>query len=312
MRILKTLASVLLCSAIPAVAYGQIAQEQQLIKIAISDLSSQLDCTIYEESSGTDTTVRRSRTGIYSDPFVSVGVNSTAEATYSTWSTWYVKDCVDHFPSLRVSLQSAIANPNGPITIDQDRPEYYLSGALSATSTDSGPNIVDGDTGLSIKSQRMKLHFSFVVTDKAGKIAFSSQVQSHVTERLDLSLGKASIKERANGEGIYTALEQKLSREVARRIAFHFKPIRADAIINGRVSLNYGENSLPMGSQLSLIDKQLNSARLIVVAANEHQSIALVEGDVELSGRPSDWRISYVDPDGLETNGRRFQRVKLP
>jgi hypothetical protein len=312
MRRLISLASALVYGACSSASHAQMAQDQNFVTMNVSEISSQLDCTIYEESSGTDTTLTRSRTGVYSDPFFAVGIESTAQATYSTWETWYVKDCVDHFPSLKSSLQAALTDPNGPILVVRNKPEYHLTGALSATSTESGPSVKDEDTGLSISSNRMKLHFSFTVQDSKGRVVFASAVQSHINENSDVSLGQTSIKERADGEGLYTALEQRLAKEVARRIAFHFKPIKAQTFVKDRIELNYGANFLPVGSILTAISDRLNSVNLRVVAVNSQKAIAIVEGGIELSGKPEDWAISYAGPDGPETNRRRFQKVKLP
>ncbi len=284
----------------------------QPIQIAIGDLSSQLDCTVYQESSGTDTTVSRSRTGIYADPFVTVGVTSNAEASYSTWKTWYVKDCVDHFPSLKLSLQSSLAETNATLKVSNVKADYYLSGALSATSSESGPIIYDNNADISSKSSRMKIYFNFVVRDKRGSVVFGSQVQSSINESFQAVSTGTSIQERADGEGIYSALEQKMSQAVARRVAFYFKPIEVLSFNNEKIILNYGSKMLPIGSSLTAMGRNGDSVKLLVVTATTAQSVAIVDGNRQLSGLINDWTVNYLDPDSPEANGRRLQKVNLP
>lgn len=280
--------------------------------IAVSELSSQLDCTIYEESSGTDTTVTRSRSGVYADPFAVVGVNSTAQATFSTWKTWYVKDCVNHFPSLKLSLRSALAAARLPLSVTSGKADFYLSGALSATSSENGPLITDADTKLSIKYSRMKIFFNFDVRNSRGKVVYGDQVQASVDEDFQVSAMGTTIKETRSGEGLYSKLEQSMARIVARKIALRLKPIKATSVDKDVVVLNYGDYVLPVGSKLQATDDQGFSVFLNVVSSDDVSSVANVDGDGSDIKITPDWRIKFVEPDSPNYNGRRFRRNDLP
>jgi len=291
---------------------AQTRQETRMQSIGVSELSSQLDCTIYEESSGTDTTVTRSRSGVYADPFAVVGVNSTAQATFSTWKTWYVKDCVDHFPSLKLSLRSALAAARMPLNVTSGKADLYLSGALSATSSESSPLITDADTKISIKYNRMKIFFNFEVRDKSGQVIYGDQAQASVDEDSQISAMGTTIKESRSGEGLYSKLEQNMAVAVARKIALHFKPIRPVSIESDVIVLNYGNYILPVGSKLRATNGKGFSVFLNVVSSDDFNSVANIDGDGSEIEITPDWVISFLDSENPNTNGRRFKRNDLP
>ena len=302
----------ILLAILSAPAGAQALKTAPIQSIAVSELSSQLDCTIYEESSGTDTTVTRSRSGVYADPFAVVGVNSTAQATFSTWKTWYVKDCVDHFPSLKLSLRSALAAARLPLNVTSGKADFYLSGALSATSNENGPLITDTDTKLSIRYSRMKIFFNFVVRNNRGQVIYGDQVEASVNEDFQVSAMGTVIRESKSGEGLYSKLEQNMARIVARKIALHLQPIKPISVDKDIIVLNYGDYVLPVGSKLRATNDKGFSVFLNVISSDESSSIANLDGDGSDIKINSDWRITFVDQDNQNYNGRRFRRNDLP
>jgi hypothetical protein len=302
----------LLLTMLSAPSGAQALKTAPIQSIAVSELSSQLDCTIYEESSGTDTTVTRSRSGVYADPFAVVGVNSTAQATFSTWKTWYVKDCVDHFPSLKLSLRSALAAARMPLNVTSGKADFYLSGALSATSSENGPLITDSDTKVTIKYNRMKIFFNFEVRNSRGKVVYGDQVQASIDEDFQVSAMGTTIKESRSGEGLYGKLEQNMARIVARKIALRLKPIKPISVDEDVVVLNYGDYVLPVGSKLQATNDKGFSVFLNVVSSDDVSSVANVDGDGSDIKITPDWRITFVEKDSLNYNGRRFRRNDLP
>ena len=280
--------------------------------VTIGTFTSTKQCTIYQESEGSAGYRADSAAAAAATFDGSAAAARSSVSAYATWRTWLVKDCVDHFKSLRTSLQAALAASDTGLIVTTGAADLTASGAISDIRTITGTGFTAAGEGYGTGADKMAVSFDITVRDRQGRILFGAPI----TKSIDLSsstyAGNISTGSTESGEGIYAHIQQDVAMAAARAIAFHFRPLTITAINGKTVSLNYGAPYLQLGSIVQIIGNQGGVMRTTVIAAGPGTAVARVEGSPNLSEIAPGAAATFIDSEDPAANGRRFEKKELP
>lgn len=168
-----TLAAAAAVLAAAGAAAPAAAQERPAM--SVGRISAVQSCTYFRESAGS--------AGVVATPY--------AVAGYASWRTWWVKDCVDNFATMRSSLEAALAASGG---VDMgSRGGYVISASLSDVSGGPGgaaPRAPDtGDGGFSVATSGMRINADVTVKDRNGRIVFGTLLTKTIETGYDVRAG---------------------------------------------------------------------------------------------------------------------------
>jgi hypothetical protein len=300
-------------SALPTISVGHITVHQ--------------NCKVYQESAGTRAVVARrdtvaaakERAGVAAADDGLVAARESAAvvaqretvATYSTWRTWLVKDCVSDFPTLRTSLQAALA-ASGKLAVKGSGGNYVLSGAISQIGDDPATNTVSTST-YSISSQKIFVSMEVTLRDDRGRMVYGGLLTKHLEVGSNIQTPGMETSSGQSGEAVYTQLQNEVALAVARMTAFHIVPLRLVANDGSQIRLNYGSPLLTLGTIVQATSPDGAVAlRYNVVSADADGATAekASEGDASrlAPGSPA----TVIEADDPAANGRTIPRVDLP
>lgn len=304
MRVGKAIYGVLgalsLCSA-PALAQSDGAPKT----IAIGAFTSVKECTYYQESAGSDYSASAGVVAANRYGFVA----GSASESYSTWRTWWVKDCVDHFASLKSTLRATLASAGHGLVVANAGAQFTISGAISDIRSTSQSM---RQRGVSDDRNAWEVTFSLVVKDRNGRAIAGQTINKSIDLDRSIAAGGFASDSSVDGEGLYTALEKEVALAAARYVAFRFNPIRLQSVSGQKIVLNYGAPLLDNGDLVQLISPDGRLIKFTVQGSAGGQSVASVEGRQDISSLNPGAVVEYVDPSSPSANGRRFERVDLP
>lgn len=267
--------------------------------MSIGRIATAKSCTLYQESAG--------RAGVAVTPY--------AAAAFASWRTWWVKDCVDNFASMRASLEAALA-ASGGVRLGPAG-GYVVSAVLSDTSGgpgSAGPNAPDmGPGGFSIASTGMRINADVTVRDRAGHIVFGTLLTKTIEIGSDIKVGGFETRSNESGQALYGRLQHEVALAVARAVAFHFTPLR---VIDGdgrQIRLNYGAPLLTLGTIVQATSPDgATTIRYNVVSAADGVATARVDGGGDASRIVPGSRAIVIEADDPAANARRYDKVELP
>jgi hypothetical protein len=267
--------------------------------MSIGRLSSVKSCTLYQNSAG--------RAGAVATPY--------ATAAFASWRTWWVKDCVDNFASMRASLESALA-ASGGVRLRADG-GYIVSASLSDTSGGPGaaaPNAPNmGAGGFSIATTGMRINADVTVRDRAGHIVFGTLLTKTIEIGSDIKVGGFETSSNDSGQALYGRLQHEVALAVARAVAFHFTPLRVVDGDGRQIRLNYGTPLLALGTIVQATSPDgATTIRYNVVSAADGFATAHVDGGGDAARIVPGSRAIVIEADDPAANGRHYEKVELP
>ena len=278
------------------IAAASSVQAQPRASIRIGTITSEKQCTIYQESAGSSAVV------------ATRNVIVAAES----WRTWLVKDCIDNFATLRTSLEAALA-ATGKFTVTPQGAAYVLSGAISDIGEGGGPvpNPAPYTNGYKISSRNMFVNMDVTLRDTAGRTIYGGLLTKKIeTESAIGALGFRTSSSQS-GQGLYGELQHQVALSVARLIAFRVVPLRVVGADGGRIELNYGSPLLSFGDLIDASGPDGRPIRYRVSSATDATAWAQVVGTGG-AGVPVGATATYIDADSAAANARTIQRVELP
>lgn len=286
--------ALILAQAIPAQAP---AQAQAGPAISIGKFDAEQACTIYQQYAG--------RRAEYADPWV--------YASYTSFFTYLVKDCVQNFPSLRTALQAALASSG---KFAQRPGGYVVTGHLSRVSGTGGPapDAPDmGPGGFSITSSSMFVTMDFTVKDVRGRIVFGDVVTKRIEVSSDVNVNGFRATSLQGGPGLYGVLQKEMSQAIARKVAFNFVPLEVVRAEGTEIQLNYGGPLLALGQIIQATAPDGSAvARYRVTSASTGSALAELEGDGRYQHIVPGSKAIVIEADDPAANGPRFKRTPLP
>lgn len=304
MRVAKTVAGAFVATMLcPSPVLAQ--SDGGPTTIAIGTFTSVKECTYYQESEGSDYSASSGVVAANRYGFVAGG----SSESYSTWRTWWVKDCVDHFASLKSSLSATLASAGHGLIVTKAGAKFTISGAISDIRSTSHSM---QQRGVSDQSNAWEVTFSLVVKDRNGRAIAGQTINKSIDLDRSIAAGGFASSSSVDGEGLYTALEKEVAIAAARYVAFRFNPIRIQSVNGQKIVLNYGSPLLDNGDLVQVLSPDGRLIKFTVQGSVGGQSVASVEGRQDTSSLSPGAVVEYVDPSSPAANGRRFERVDLP
>ena len=267
--------------------------------MSVGRISTTKSCTMYRESAG--------RAGAVATPY--------AVAAYASWRTWWVKDCVDNFATMRASLEAALA-ASGGVDLGPGG-DYVVNATLSDVSGGPGnaaPNAPDmGEGGFSYATSGMRVNIDVTVRDRSGRAVFGTLLTKTIETGFDAKVGTFQASANESGQALYTRLQQQVALAVARAVAFHFTPLRVVGGGGREIQLNYGAPLLTLGTIVEATSPDGSTAvRYNVLSAASGSARARFEGGGDPSRIVPGSRAVVIEADDPAANARRFDKVELP
>jgi hypothetical protein len=264
--------------------------------VTIGAIGSQKACTVYQQSAG--------RSALLATP------NLIAAA--SSWRTWLVHDCIDHFATIRTSLEAALA-ASGKFVVVPRGGRYLITGSISDVSEGGpAPATPAVGSGYAISSSYMFVNMDVKLSEASGRTLYGGLLTKRLETGSNIEVSGFHTTSTRSGQALYTELQHEVALATARLVAFHIVPLSVTASEGRTIQLNYGAPLLALGTIVQVTSPDGGaSARYTVTAAGPQGATAQLDGD----GSP---RItvgsiaSVIEPDDLAANGRRLTRVELP
>ncbi len=281
-------------TALPLIALAfslsPAAMAQDITTVSIGRIQTTQTCQYFQESEFSS--------GLVASPWF------LASQTY--WRTWWVKDCMDNFPTFQTTLEAALAS-SGHIRVG--RGQYKVNVSLSSIgSAEAGTTTTYSDD----QSSGIFATYDTTIQDSSGAIIYGGSSKSKIDTFESFATEDTASFSSMSGEATYNVLQQQLAYAIARSIAFKVSPIRVTAVDEDRVRLNYGKNFLPIGSSLEIHGGGLYGVRYRVVSAIGDSAIAEVDGDLDTSEITTDSVVTFYEKGEDGENGRRYRKRRLP
>lgn len=270
--------------------------------VGVGELDSEKTCTLYKLTSG------RHREAAAVDGYVGVYASET------TWRDYLVRDCVDHFASLRTSIEAALAS-SGALTVSPSgRGAFVVSGRISEVSGGgpADPTAPAGDGGFAISSSKMVVNMDVSVRDPSGRIVYGGLLTKNIETGFSMDTPGLSSSSTHSGKAIYTELQHQVALAVARLVTFKIAPLRVSSVSGNHIQLNYGSPLLTMGTLVQVSAPDGSLLRYNVTGAGTGSSEAEYTGDGNTAAITPGNIAMVIEGEDPAANGRRFQRVDLP
>lgn len=270
------------------------AQTTTLVLGRITTIQS---CTYLQNSAG--------RAGAVVTPWA-VGV-------YASWRTWWTKECVANFPSMRSAVESAFAS-SGRLRVGTRGARYSVSINITDVSSPDGPAPVAPDRDkFSIARSYVMVSMDVSVRDGAGRVVFGGLLTKKLEIGSDIKVDGFEASSSESGPAVYGRLQNELGLAAARMVAFHFTPIEVTGAQGREIQVNYGSPLLSLGSLLLVSSPDRRATlRFRITSATSEFSTATLDGQGDPSAIGPGSRATFIEPDDSQQNARRFQRVDLP
>ena len=296
--------------------------------ISVGHITTHQNCKVYQELAGSKAVFAQQDTVVAAKESAAVAADRnhvvaakegtvvaaqrTQVATFSSWRTWLVKDCVSDFPAIRTSLQAALA-ASGKLAIKGSGGNYVLSGAISQVGGTDDPATQTISTGsYSVASQGIFVVMEVTLKDSSGRIVYGGLLTKHLETGSNIQTpGMETASYQPNGEATYTQLQNQVALAVARLAAFHIVPLQVTSNEGRRISLNYGSPLLTLGTIVEAAGPG-SAVRYNVVSAGSDSATAEKDSEGDASGIGPGTPATVIEADDPAANARRIPRVDLP
>ncbi len=288
-----------------AAAFGSLGAtslDAAVPSIRIGRIESEKRCQLYQETAG-----RHREVG------VATGYGA-AYASETRWVSFLVRDCVDNFASLRLSLQAALA-ASGKLAVvpGTGAARYVVSGRISDVSG-GGPAVPTqrppgGDYAVS--SSTMTVNMDVTLQDASGRIVYGGLLTKQLETGFSMETRGLATESSRSGQALYTELQHQVALAVARVVAFRIEPLRVTAASPQRVELNYGSPLLQLGQMVQVTAPNGAIVRYTITGAGPASAQADLYGGNAAAVAPGAEAI-VIENEEAAAHARRFERVDLP
>lgn len=263
--------------------------------LVVGTITSEKQCRYFQESAGRSALV----------------VTPDAIAAASSWATWWVRDCVDNFASMKTSLQAALSA--GGMSVRTGSGRYTVSGRISDVVGGGGPAPVAPRGGsFGTASNRMMVNMDVTVRDGAGRIVFGGLLSKTIETGYDVHAGNFRAYGGMDGQGLYTLIQHEVALAVARLVCFHFTPLQVTGGHDEQITLNYGAPLLKLGTIVQVQGRDGDVLRFSVTSAMEGTATAKLDGDGDMAQIGPGSVAAVIEADDPAANGRRLRGGRLP
>lgn len=284
-------------AGLAALAGAMPASAQSGMTLAVGRITTTQTCKYFQESAG--------RAGVVATPW--------AVAAAASWRTWWVKDCVSNFATMRSTLEAALAS-SGALRVGTRGAHYTVSINVTGISGGDGPapTAPDGQEW-AISQTLMVVSMDVSVRDSAGRVVFGGLLTKKVEVGSDAKVDGFRATSNASGEAAYGKMQNELALAAARMVAFHFAPIQVTGTQGKQVQLNYGGPLLQLGALIMIASPDHRAViRYRVSVASSDFSTAIVDGSGDFQSIVPGSIGTYIEADDPAANSRRYEKVELP
>lgn len=288
---------VIAAAALLAVLAGApVAAAQDGVVLSVGRITTKETCRYFQESEGRG----------------AVAANRWAVAAAVSWRTWWVKDCESNFPTMRSTLEAALAS-SGTARVGS-RARYTVSINITGISGGEGPPPrAPTDREWAVAQSFMIVSMDVAVRDQSGRTVFGGLLTKKIEVGSHAYAGGIEATGNASGEAAYGKMQNELALAAARMVAFHFTPIQVVSADGKQVQLNYGVPLLQLGSLLQIASPDRRSViRYRVTSANSGFALARLDGGGAFESIVPGSVGTFIEPDDPAANGRRYEKVDLP
>ena len=286
-------AAALFALTIPAAVQ---AQPRGVPAISVGRISSERTCTLYRESAG--------RSAMVATPYT--------VAAASSWRTWLVRDCVDNFPTLRTSLQAALAS-SGKLSVRQSGGAVLTARISDITGGGAEPSADTARDGFAAASNFISVSTDVTITDPSGRIVFGQLVTKKLETGSDIDVDGFRATSSEAGRGLYARLQHEVAIAVARKVSFRLVPLEVVSGGGRTIQLNYGSPLLTLGTTVMVTSPDGRATvRYNVTSASDNSATAEVDGEGDVGRIVQGATGVVIEADDPAANGRRMKRVDLP
>lgn len=233
-------------------------------------------------------------------------------ASHVAWRTWWVKDCVNNFATMRSSLQAALAS-TGKFTVG--RGGYLIDVTIGDVSGGGGApdNPAIGPRGFAVSKTGMLTTFTVTVKDRSGRIIYGGLSSKTIETGVHVDADGLYASSSMTGDAVYGVMQNELALAIARIVAFKIEPLRVTQTDGDRVRLNYGSPFLKLGTLVEVgTEDSLYAVKYSVVSASNGSAVAEVDGDNDTASIRAGMQATMIEADDPAANGRRYKRNRLP
>jgi hypothetical protein len=288
------------------------AQAQTKLLLSVAPITTTQECHLYQGTSGSLSTHSQSAAGVYSDRHgVGAIAASESDATLN-WTTFFYKDCANHFEGIRIAMQSALAS-SGEVTVGGGG--LVLKGRLENVVTTGSQFQDQSITGnrYGVNNSGMLVTFNVTVADRAGRIVFGAPVSTEIETGSAVGSRGTYASSSISGEGVYAVLQQQVAKAAARAVAFHFRPMQVVNNSGQNIQLNYGAPLLEVGQIVSVTSPDGSaSMRYRISSVGEQTALAQMQGGGGDDSRIVPGSRAAVLESGDPALREGMQRVELP
>lgn len=269
----------------------------QTTTLVLGRITTSQSCTYLQNSSG--------RAGAVVTPWA-VGV-------YASWRTWWEKECVANFPSMRSTVESAFAS-SGRLRVGSRGARYSVSINITDVSSPNGPAPVAPERDkFSVARSYVMVSMDVSVRDGAGRVVFGGLLTKKLEIGSDIKVDGFEASSSESGPVVYGRLQNELGLAAARMVAFHFTPIQVTSAQGREIQVNYGSPLLSLGSLLLVASPDRRTTlRFRVTSATAEFSTAKQDGQGDPDAIGPGSIATFIEPEDPQQNGRRYERVDLP
>ena len=285
-------AAALLCWA----AAAPPAAPQEAVSISVARITTKQTCNYFQESAG--------RSALVATPWMI--------AAASAWRSWWVKDCVAQFATMRSTLEAALAS-SGKLRVGGGGGYSVFLNITDVAGGDApAPDAPDGKE-YAVARSYMVVSMDVSVRDRAGRSVFGGLLTKKLETGYDVKVDGFEARGNESGQAAYGRMQNELALAAARLVAFHFAPIEVTGADGREVQLNYGAPLLKLGSLVSISSPDRRATMLYrVISAANGFATAELDGGGDYSRIVPGSTGTFVEADDPAANARRYKKVDLP
>ncbi len=286
----------LLVGAVIWIAGANPSLARGSLDVTVGSITTKQDCRYFEESEGRHDQI--ATPWLYASSF--------------QWRTWWVKDCVAQFATMRSSLEAALASAHAlPGGASGYRLEVTIEG-VSGGDPVPAPR-PSGPGSYAFARSSIFTTYSISVVDRNGRIVFGHVGKKSVEISQEIIADGSRSHSSMSGEAVYGVLQNEIALAIARIVTFHFDPLKVTDSDEDRIVLNYGSPFLIVGASLRVPYRNgLATIPFLVISANSDSAIAEIDGDSDPGSIAPGTTVDYIENDDPAANARRYDRVRLP
>ncbi|HYF23034.1 MAG TPA: hypothetical protein VD929_06515 [Caulobacteraceae bacterium] len=275
------------------------AQPATPIAISVGRIDSEKRCTLYQESAGD----------------AALFATQESVAAFASWRTWWVRDCIDNFASLRTSIEAALAS-TGKFVVKPSGGTYVVSGRISDLSGENAPPARAAPAGphdYSFERNFMFVNMDVVLRDSGGRTIHGGLLTKQMETSYDINAGGRRAYGSTSGQALFTQMQHQVALAVARQVAFRLVPMKVTSSNGSSIRLNYGSPLLTMGTMIEATSPDGGTVvRYAVTSSNASTATAELDGDGDPARIVPGSTAVVIEPEDPAANGRRMKRVNLP